>query len=149
MLPLPKDLPEDLQDRRAGCFVSIKKDGRLRGCIGTLAPGRRNLAEEIIYNAISAGMHDPRFPQVTPEELSRLVYDVDVLSDPEPIDSPKQLDVKRSGVIVQNGERRGVLLPDLAGVDTVAQQIDIARRKGNIGARERYTLWRFEVTRHV
>lgn len=149
MLPLPKDLPEDLQDRRAGCFVSIKKDGRLRGCIGTLAPGRRNLAEEIIYNAISAGMHDPRFPQVTPEELSRLVYDVDVLSEPEPIDSPKQLDVKRYGVIVQNGERRGVLLPDLAGVDTVAQQIDIARRKGNIGARERYTLWRFEVTRHV
>lgn len=149
MLPLPKDLPEELQDRRAGCFVSIKKDGRLRGCIGTLAPGRRNLAEEIICNAVAAGMHDPRFPQVTPEELGRLVYDVDVLSEPEPIDSPKQLDVKRYGVIVQNGDRRGVLLPDLAGVDTVEQQIDIARRKGNIGAREKYTLWRFEVTRHV
>ncbi|MGN0949790.1 MAG: AmmeMemoRadiSam system protein A [Mitsuokella sp.] len=149
VLPVPKDLPEDLQDRRAGCFVSIKKEGRLRGCIGTLAPGRRNLAEEIICNAVSAGMHDPRFPQVTPEELPRLVYDVDVLSEPEPIDSPKQLDVKRYGVIVQCGERRGVLLPDLAGVDTVAQQIDIARRKGNIGAKEKYTLWRFEVTRHV
>ncbi|MFV0635257.1 AmmeMemoRadiSam system protein A [Mitsuokella sp. WILCCON 0060] len=148
-LPVPKDLPEDLQDRQAGCFVSIKKEGRLRGCIGTLAPGRRNLAEEIICNAVSAGMHDPRFPQVTPEELPRLVYDVDVLSEPEPIDSPKQLDVKRYGVIVQCGERRGVLLPDLAGVDTAAQQIDIARRKGNIGAKEKYTLWRFEVTRHV
>ena len=149
MMPLPKDLPEDLQDRRAGCFVSIKKDGRLRGCIGTLAPGRRNLAEEILCNAVSAGMHDPRFPQVTPDELSRLVYDVDVLSEPEPIDSPKALDVKRYGVIVQNGERRGVLLPDLAGVDTVDEQIAIARRKGNIGAKERVTLWRFEVTRHV
>ena len=149
MLPLPKDLPEDLQDRRAGCFVSIKKDGRLRGCIGTLAPGRRSLAEEIICNAVSAGMHDPRFPQVTPAELERLVYDVDVLSEPEPIDSPKQLDVKRYGVIVQNGERRGVLLPDLAGVDRVDEQIAIARRKGNIGAREPVQLWRFEVTRHV
>lgn len=149
MMPLPKDLPEDLRGRRAGCFVSIKKDGRLRGCIGTLAPGRRNLAEEIICNAVSAGMHDPRFPQVTPDELSRLVYDVDVLSEPEPIDSPKALDVKRYGVIVQNGERRGVLLPDLAGVDTVDEQIAIARRKGNIGAKERVTLWRFEVTRHV
>lgn len=149
MMPLPKDLPEDLQDRRAGCFVSIKKDGRLRGCIGTLAPGRRNLAEEILCNAVSAGMHDPRFPQVTPDELSRLVYDVDVLSEPEPIDSPKALDVKRYGVIVQNGERRGVLLPDLAGVDTVDEQIAIARRKGNIGAKEKVTLWRFEVKRHV
>lgn len=148
-LPLPKDLPAGLQDRRAGCFVSIKKDGRLRGCIGTLAPGRRNLAEEILYNAVSAGMHDPRFPQVTPEELPRLVYDVDVLSEPEPIDSPKQLDVKRYGVIVQNGERRGVLLSDLAGVDRVDEQIAIARRKGNIGAREPVQLWRFEVTRHV
>ena len=149
MLPVPKDLPEDLQDRRAGCFVSIKKDGRLRGCIGTLAPGRRNLAEEIICNAVSAGMHDPRFPQVTPDELPKLVYDVDVLSEPEPIDSPKELDVKRYGIIVQNGERRGVLLPDLAGVDSVEQQIAIARRKGNIGAKEKVTLWRFEVTRHV
>ncbi|MDD6383777.1 MAG: AmmeMemoRadiSam system protein A [Selenomonadaceae bacterium] len=148
-LPLPKDLPAELQDKRAGCFVSIKKDGRLRGCIGTLAPGRRNLAEEILYNAVSAGMHDPRFSQVTAEELPKLVYDVDVLSEPEPIDSPKQLDVKRYGVIVQNGERRGVLLPDLAGVDSVEEQIAIARRKGNIGAREPIQLWRFEVTRHV
>lgn len=149
LLPLPENLPTDLQDRRAGCFVSIKKDGRLRGCIGTLAPGRRNLAEEILYNAVSAGLHDPRFPQVTPEELPKLVYDVDVLSEPEPIDSPKQLDVKRYGVIVQNGERRGVLLPDLAGVDSVEEQIAIARRKGNIGVREPVQLWRFEVTRHV
>ena len=94
-------------------------------------------------------MHDPRFPQVMPDELSRLVYDVDVLSEPEPIDSPKALDVKRYGVIVQNGERRGVLLPDLAGVDTVDEQIAIARRKGNIGAKEKVTLWRFEVKRHV
>ena len=72
-----------------------------------------------------------------------------MLAEPEPIDSPKALDVKRYGVIVQNGERRGVLLPDLAGVDSVEQQIAIARRKGNIGAKERVTLWRFEVTRHV
>ena len=86
---------------------------------------------------------------MTLEELAWLVYDVDVLTEPEPIDSPDQLDVKRYGVIVQCGERRGLLLPDLPGVDSVSEQIAIARRKGNIDEWEAYQLWRFEVERHV
>ena len=141
-----RDIGRQLIEKEANDIAAIREH---EDAYGTLAPGRRNLAEEILCNAVSAGMHDPRFPQVTPEELPRLVYDVDVLSEPEPIDSPKALDVKRYGVIVQNGDRRGVLLPDLAGVDTVDEQIAIARRKGNIGAKEKVTLWRFEVKRHV
>ena len=148
-LPLPEGLPVELLQQRSGAFVSLKKDGKLRGCIGTFLPTRDNLALEIIYNAISAGTRDPRFDQVGAEELPDIVYDVDVLTEPEPIDSPKKLDVRRYGVIVQCGERRGLLLPDLAGVDTVEQQIDIARRKGNIGQKEPVQLYRFEVARHT
>jgi AmmeMemoRadiSam system protein A len=147
-LPVPADLPPALQGRH-GAFVSIKKDGALRGCIGTFLPTRDNLAQEIIYNAVSAGLNDPRFSQVTEAELPELVYDVDVLTEPEPIDSPAKLDVRRYGVIVQAGNRRGLLLPDLEGVDTVEQQISIARRKGNIGEKEKVQLYRFEVERHV
>ena len=130
--------------------MSIKKDGELRGCIGTILPVRDNLAAEIIANAVSAGTADPRFSAVTAEEPDELVYDVDVLSSPEPIDTPAQLDVKRYGVIVasEDGLRRGLLLPDLEGVDTVEEQISIARRKGNISPTEPVKLLRFEVTRH-
>ncbi|SDP80497.1 AmmeMemoRadiSam system protein A [Selenomonas ruminantium] len=146
--PLPDELPAELTGQKAGAFVSIKKDGQLRGCIGTILPTRNNLAEEILYNAVSAGTGDPRFSPVTEAELEDLVYDVDVLSVPEPIASEAELDVKRYGVIVEAGNRRGLLLPDLNGVDTVAQQVDIARRKGNIGPQEAVKLWRFTVTRH-
>ena len=149
MVSPPDDLPQELMERRAGAFVSIHKDGKLRGCIGTILPTRGSLAEEIIHNAVSAGMNDPRFEAVKPKELPDLVYDVDVLAEPEPIDSAGELDVRRYGVIVQSGDRRGLLLPDLAGVDTVEEQVRIARRKGNIGAREKVQLWRFEVERHV
>jgi len=145
---LPPDLPPELTIQKAGAFVSIKKDGMLRGCIGTILPVRDNLASEILYNAISAGTADPRFSPVTEDELPELVYDVDVLSVPEPIESLAQLDVKRYGVIVEAGQRRGLLLPDLAGVDTVEQQVEIARKKGNIAPQEAVKLWRFTVTRH-
>ena len=145
---LPADLPRELAERQAGAFVSLKKDGKLRGCIGTIQPTQPSLAEEILKNAVSAGMHDTRFSPVQSEELPDLVYSVDVLGTPEPIDSPKQLDVHRYGVIVQCGHRRGLLLPDLVGVDTVEQQIEIARRKGNIRPDESVQLWRFEVVRH-
>jgi AmmeMemoRadiSam system protein A/AmmeMemoRadiSam system protein B len=146
---IPEDMRKSFADKRRGAFVSLKKDGQLRGCIGTIQPVRQDLAEEILYNAVSAGTRDPRFSPVTQEELAQLVYDVDVLTEPEPIDSPDQLDVKRYGVIVQCGDRRGLLLPDLPGVDSVEEQISIARRKGSIGEQEPYQLWRFEVERHV
>ena len=145
---LPPDLSMELTSQKAGAFVSIKKDGRLRGCIGTILPVRENLAAEILYNAISAGTADPRFSPVTADELPDLVYDVDVLSVPELIESAAQLDVKRYGVIVEAGQKRGLLLPDLAGVDTVEQQVEFARKKGNIAPQEAVKLWRFTVTRH-
>jgi AmmeMemoRadiSam system protein A/AmmeMemoRadiSam system protein B len=145
---LPEKLPEELLHTRAGVFVSLKKDGLLRGCIGTIGPTMDNVAQEIVQNAVSAGTRDPRFPPVTEQELPQLVYSVDVLGETEPIASAEQLDVKRYGVIVTSGSRRGLLLPNLSGVDTVARQIAIAREKAGIPAREPVSLERFEVVRH-
>ena len=133
----------------AGAFVSLHVHGQLRGCIGTTGPTAENVAWEIVRNAVSACSRDPRFAPVRTDELDSLEYSVDVLGEPEAISSPAELDVKRYGVIVSCGGRRGLLLPDLEGVDTVERQIDIARQKGGIGSRERYTLERFEVARHT
>ena len=149
ILPVPEGLPGELLHRRAGAFVSIHKQGRLRGCIGTIAPTRDSLAEEIIRNAVSAAMHDPRFEPIRPDELPWLEISVDVLGEPEDIASEDELDVKRYGVIVSRGHRRGLLLPDLDGVDTVRQQVDIARQKAGIGPHEKVALQRFRVVRHT
>ncbi|NCB51084.1 MAG: AmmeMemoRadiSam system protein A [Clostridia bacterium] len=145
---LPCWLPEEMTGKAAGAFVSLKKDGHLRGCIGTISPTQPSLAKEILTNAVSAGLRDPRFAPVTEEELSELVYSVDVLGEPEPIESKWQLDVKRYGVIVEKGHRRGLLLPDLTGVETPEKQIEIARQKASIAPDEPIKLWRFEVVRH-
>ena len=139
----------EMKKDRAGVFVSIHKDGMLRGCIGTFLPTRGCVAREIISNAVSASTRDPRFDPVRPEELKWLEINVDVLSVPERIESAAQLDVKKYGVIVSCGSRRGLLLPDLDGVDTVEEQVDIARRKGGIPAGAKVELERFEVVRHV
>lgn len=143
-----KDLLHLLEDTQAGAFVSLHKDGRLRGCIGTISATRDCLADEIIENAISASTRDPRFVPVTVDELDHLEYSVDVLSPAEPIESADQLDVKRYGVIVTNGGRRGLLLPNLDTIDTVEEQIAIAKRKAGIGENESVKLQRFEVVRH-
>ena len=148
-LPLPQDLPSELVSRRAGAFGSIHEHGRLRGCIGTIAPVQDSLAQEIIDNAVSASTRDPRFDPIKADELAWLEISVDVLGDPEPISSPRELDVKRYGVIVTKGRKRGLLLPDLEGVDTVEEQIAIARRKAGIGPAEPVRLQRFEVVRHT
>ncbi len=148
ILPLPEGLPEEMLHTRAGAFVSIHKHGQLRGCIGTIAPAASCVANEIIANAISASTRDPRFDPIGPEELPYLEINVDVLGEPEPISSPDQLDVKRYGVIVTRGMRRGLLLPDLEGVDTVEEQIAIARQKAGIREGEPIELQRFEVIRH-
>lgn len=149
ILNVPQDLPADLTARRAGAFVSIHEHGQLRGCIGTISPTRSNLAEEIIFNAISASTRDPRFRPISKEELPFLEINVDVLGEPEDIESEDDLDVKRYGVIVRNGLRRGLLLPDLEGVDSVQQQIAIAKQKAGIASYEKVSLQRFEVVRHV
>ena len=146
---IPEGLPEEMERERAGVFVSLHKDGALRGCIGTFLPTRENIAREIVSNAVSAATRDPRFDPVRPEELKWLEISVDVLSKPERISGTDQLDVKRYGVIVSSGGRRGLLLPDLDGVDTVEEQVDIARRKGGIPEGAPLTLERFEVKRHV
>ncbi len=142
---------EELLATPHACFVSLKKHGELRGCIGTLAPARADLAHEICANAISAATADPRFPHVRADELGQLVLDVDVLSEPEPVDFLTDLDPAVYGVIVSAADgRRGVLLPDLAGVDTIEEQVAIAARKGGIDpAHERLFIQRFTVERHL
>lgn len=148
--PLAEELTEEMTAARAGAFVSIHEHGELRGCIGTIEPVRKNLAEEIISNAISASTRDPRFEPVSEEELDQLEINVDVLTPPQPISSEAELDVRRYGVIVEKGFRRGLLLPDLEGVDSVAYQVSIAKRKAGIGEKEKdVRLYRFEVIRHV
>ena len=144
----PEGLPEEMLNKKAGVFVSLKLDGNLRGCIGTISSTTGSIAREIISNAISAGVRDPRFYPVGPEELDRLEYSVDVLGQPEAIESIEDLDVKRYGVIVRSGRRSGLLLPDLEGVDTPRQQVAIALQKAGIRPGEPYQLERFEVIRH-
>ena len=143
----PKALSDELA-RRAGTFVSLHRGDELRGCIGTIEPVRENVAAEVIANAISAATRDPRFPPVRPDELADLEVSVDVLTEPEPISSLAELDPKRYGVIVQSGSRRGLLLPDLEGVDTARQQVASALRKAWIDPDDRYQMYRFEVIRH-
>jgi AmmeMemoRadiSam system protein A len=145
-LPDPPD--EEYYRQQAACFVSVKKEGQLRGCIGTLEPGEDDLGHEIIHNAQSAAFGDPRFPSVIDDELDALTFSVDVLSDAEPIESQEQLDCRQYGVIVSCSFRRGVLLPDLEGVDTPEDQVSIACQKAGIDAEEDYDLHRFTVTRY-
>ncbi|MBI4282868.1 MAG: AmmeMemoRadiSam system protein B [Chloroflexi bacterium] len=145
--PELKELTPEMKER-AGVFVSIHKSGELRGCIGTFEPTQKNIAEETIANAISSATRDPRFLPITPSELKDLEYSVDVLTSPQPVDSQDQLDPRRYGVIVQAGWRRGLLLPDLEGVDSVDYQIDICRQKAGIMPGEPIKLYRFEVKRY-
>jgi AmmeMemoRadiSam system protein A len=144
---VPVPVPPELE-ARAGAFVCLKKHGQLRGCIGTIEATQPNLAAEVIHSAVSAAVEDPRFEPVAEEELADLHYTVDVLSAPELVTSLVDLDAKKYGVIVESGFRRGLLLPDLEGVDTVEDQVGIAMRKAGIYDGEPVTLYRFQVTRH-
>lgn len=133
---------------KAGVFVSLKKHGELRGCIGTFEPAQPNVAEEVIACAVSSATRDPRFLPVAPEELPYLEYSVDVLTRPEPVKDKSRLDPKKHGLIVECGARRGLLLPDLEGVDTVEQQVEICCRKGGIDPGEPVKLYCFQVKRY-
>ncbi len=146
--PAAEELPAEMLENRAGVFVSIHEYGELRGCIGTIAPVTGSIAEEIIANAVSASTRDSRFLPVREDELELLDISVDVLGEPEDISSADELDVRRYGVIVSSRGRRGLLLPDLEGVETPRQQIEIASRKAGISAGEKIHLQRFEVVRH-
>ena len=142
----PKELSSEMKSR-AGVFVSIKKHGELRGCIGTFEPTRPDIAHEVITNAIHSATGDPRFNPVTASELEDLEYSVDILTAPEPVESPDELDPIRYGLIVESGIRRGLLLPDLHGVSTVDEQIRICRMKAGISIDEPVKLYRFQVRR--
>ncbi len=147
-LPIPNSLPIEMTNRSAGVFVSIKKNGALRGCIGTIQATTPCIAEEIIQNAISAGTQDPRFPPISTDELSSLCISVDVLGEAEHIESIDQLNVKEYGVIVSSGWKRGLLLPNLEGVDSPEEQVQISLQKAGISPDEPYTMERFRVVRH-
>ena len=133
---------------RRGCFVTLKQNGQLRGCIGTTEPWQENLASEIQHNAMAAGTQDPRFRPVQVDEMDTLSFTVDVLGELEKIGGPDDLDPWRYGVVVRQGRKTGLLLPHLEGVDTVSDQISIAKQKAGISVEESVELWRFEVKRH-
>lgn len=145
---LPEKLPAAMLENKAGVFVSLKKHGELRGCIGTIAATTDSIAHEIVQNAVSASTKDPRFYPVEEEELEELEYSVDVLGNPEAIEASDKLDVKRYGVIVRSGYKSGLLLPNLEGVETIEQQLDIVLQKAGISKGESYKMERFEVIRH-
>lgn len=142
---------EGLNQEKGAVFVSIKtKDDELRGCIGTFLPTKDTIEEEIIDNAISASTRDPRFPEVKESELSDLVYSVDVLTEPQSVTNIEELDPKKYGIIVQStdgADRQGLLLPDLEGIDSIQDQVMIAKHKANIALQEPISIFKFEVQR--
>jgi AmmeMemoRadiSam system protein A len=148
LLDMPDGLPDELAHEKAGVFVSVHKNGHLRGCIGTIAPTTASVAAEIIQNAVSAGLRDDRFEPVSVSELPYLTYKVDVLLPPEDVSGPEDLDAKKYGVIVYNSNKRGLLLPNLEGVETVDEQIRIAKQKAGIPPNAPIKLERFRVIRH-
>ena len=148
IIHVPGDVPPEMLTTRAPVFVCLKIGGELRGCIGCTEPTEANVAREIIRFAISAASQDFRFLPVRPEELPHIHYSVDVLGEPEPVEGLHQLDPTKYGVIAELGARKGVLLPDLEGVDTARQQVEIAKRKACIAPDEKPRLYRFQVVRY-
>jgi AmmeMemoRadiSam system protein A len=144
---VPTELTEELKEK-AGVFVSIKKHGQLRGCIGTFEPTKPSVAEEIVSNAISSATSDPRFAPIRVFELDDLQYSVDILTKPEPVGSPDELDPELYGVIVESGFKRGLLLPALEGVTSADEQIRICKMKAGISDDEPVKLYRFLVRRY-
>ncbi len=147
LMNLPLDPIAEMKEK-AGTFVSIKMNGELRGCIGTFRPTTENIASEIIQNAVSAATRDPRFPPVNSSELDSLEYSVDVLGEPEKVSDRKELDPEKYGVIVKSGDRKGLLLPALAGVNSADEQVSIASMKAGIYEGEDIELFRFQVKRY-
>ncbi|MEW6115892.1 MAG: AmmeMemoRadiSam system protein A [Nitrospirota bacterium] len=148
VLSVPEELPEELR-QRAGVFVCLKRHGELRGCIGTFLPTCENIYQEIVKNAIAAATEDPRFYPLQADELADVDYTVDVLSPPEKVNDLSELDPKKYGVIVVKGYHKGLLLPDLEGVDTVDEQLRITKLKAGIHpADSDVEIFRFEVKRY-
>jgi AmmeMemoRadiSam system protein A len=147
----PEEWPETVDCPPAGVFVTLHRTstGHLRGCIGTIEPCEETIVAETIRNAISAATRDPRFDPVLPGEVADLTVDVSVLHPPERVAGLEQLDPHRYGVIVQRGTRRGLLLPDIPGIEDAETQVDIACQKAWIARNEPVTLYRFQVDKYV
>jgi AmmeMemoRadiSam system protein A len=147
----PADAPVIIEGEPAGVFVTIHtaSTGELRGCIGTIQPTEPSLAQEAINNAIAASTRDPRFPPMQPDELDDIHVDVSVLYPPEPIRSIAELDPARYGVIVQRGYHRGLLLPDIPGIEDAETQVAYARMKAGLRPDEPVELYRFKVEKYV
>jgi len=143
-----KDWIQEVESLRAGAFVSLYKDDELRGCIGTVEAMEEHIGEEIIKNALEAAFFDPRFVPVEKEELEQLSISVDILKEKELVESKEDLDPKKYGIVVEHEGKRGLLLPDLEGVDTPDKQLDIAAKKAGIMEGEKMKVYRFEVLRH-
>ena len=146
-MEVPSYVTEEMINLQRGVFVSLKKFGKLRGCIGTIFPVTESIAKEIVQNAVSAGEGDPRFGNVSVEELDDIIFSVDVLTEPK-VATKEELNPRIFGVIVKSGVKSGVLLPDLEGVDTVEQQISIVLDKAGIFPSEDYSIEAFQVNRH-
>ena len=148
LIEVPQGLSNDLYIKQNGVFVSLKKDGKLRGCIGTVSPTKLSTAEEIINNAMEAAANDSRFDHVTEDELNSLEIFVDVLSELEDVKSKDELDIKIYGIIVEKDEMRGLMMPNIEGVESVEHQIELATGKAGIAEGEDFSLKRFTVARH-
>ena len=151
ILKPPKDLPEDFFKKRSGVFVSIHKDKKLRGCIGTYLPTKNNIAEEIISNAISAS-EDPRFLPIQKEELPYLTYEVYILEEPKPIKSLEELNPKKYGILIRtiDSNKSALLLPDLEGVDSPEKQILITCQKAGIDpTKEKFVIFKFGAKKYA
>ena len=138
-----------LLNRPSACFVCIKTLGlELRGCIGTVEPEKRTLAEEVVVNAIKAATRDPRFKPLSGDELPSLRYSVDVLGRLEPAEFD-DLNPSVFGVVVTDysGRRRGLLLPAIESITTAGQQVGVAARKAGIEPDEPLKLYRFRTHR--
>lgn len=147
-MDLPEDISEEILNKKQPVFVSIKKNGRLRGCIGSLKSFEKNTAMEIIKYAVEAGIRDFRFTPVSLDEVDELTFSVDVLHESEPVEDMAGLDPINFGVIVKKGNRKGLLLPNIEGVDTVDEQLRIALNKAGIDDDEDYEIERFRVERY-
>jgi len=147
MYEIDQEISEEL-NKEAGVFVTLKKNGDLRGCIGTIRPTQKNIAAEVQKNAISAAEHDPRFPAVSGDELNEIDYSVDIIGEMEKVDSKEELNPKKFGIMVKGGHQTGLLLPDLEGIDTIEKQINIARKKAGLSKDADIEIYRFEVKRY-
>ncbi|MGM0499005.1 MAG: AmmeMemoRadiSam system protein A [Bacillota bacterium] len=140
------ELPEILKEK-AGVFVTLKKNNKLRGCMGTFRPVQKNAAYEIVNNAMTAAENDPRFPEVNKEELNDIKFSVDILSEPEQVRDKKELNPKKYGILVKGGHQTGLLLPDLEGIETAEEQLNIAKRKAGLKEDSEVEIYRFTVNR--